>query len=112
MTNRSSGEEPIEDLVARSSLGSAGARALKRRTSPREAATFRLLTQLRNELVHSHPPQSPPSDPLDDLYDLDEAALTYQQIAAHCLLQLAEIRDRQGQTREAESWRARAKTLF
>jgi hypothetical protein len=110
--------DKIRALIARSSLGSAGAIALRERTTPELAELLRHLTELRNRLVHSTPMTH------DDLVDLttladqcekfglhDLARWAHAELAAAHLERLARSLDSEGSHDLAATWRARAATL-
>jgi len=108
----------FDELVERSSLGTPGAKALRKRTSVEHAHLARDLARLRNKLVHG---------PLEDataLGDLvalanqcdqmglhDEALRGYLQAAEHLIGKIALNFEQRGNTEQASVWRARATTF-
>jgi len=104
-------QEPIEDLVQRSSLGTPGARALKSRSSRREAQLLHQATRLRNELVHGQRQPLELGLVLEELGALDEAIAFYEMLAATSLHRLAEVHRRRGDYDEAKAWEIRAQML-
>lgn len=51
-------DEEFEELIERSSLGTPGARQLRRRTSRSQVDAVRRIVQLRNQMVHSSGPEA------------------------------------------------------
>lgn len=110
--------DKIRDLIARSSLGSAAAVALRDRTTPELAELLRHLTELRNRLAHATPLTH--HDLVDltrladqcDTYGLhDLARWAHAELAAAHLERLARSLDNEGNHDLAATWRARAATL-
>ncbi|MBS2936861.1 hypothetical protein KDN32_03775 [Nocardioides sp. J2M5] len=117
-TDDDPGLDKIRDLIARSSLGTAGAVALRNRTAPELSELTRQLTALRNQLAHSTTLSS------DDLVNLtllaeqcdklglrDLAHWAHAELAAAHLERLAHTSELLGNHAEAATWRARAATL-
>ena len=105
-------DEPIENLIERSSLGSEGARQLRRRTTTEHAETIQRLVSLRNAAAHGDTEAALQLAAwLEQLGHLDEAAALYRQLAEFSLKHLSDVTDRQGDPVAAAQWRARAATL-
>jgi hypothetical protein len=108
----------IRALIARSSLGTTGATALRERTAPELAEVLRHLTDLRNRTVHSAPLTRHDLVDLTTLADQceklglhDLARWAYAELAAAHLERLARSLEAEGNHDIAATWRARAATL-
>ena len=105
-------DEPIENLIERSSLGSEGARQLRRRTTTEHAETIQRLVSLRNAAAHGDTEAAPQlAACLEQLGHRHEAAALYRQLAEFSLKHLSDVTDRQGDPVAAWQWRRRGATL-
>lgn len=111
----------IQDLIARSSLGSSGAVELRDRTSPEMSALVRQLADLRNRMAHSHtgepmtlqdiPALLWVAEQSEQLGLHDTARWALSELAAVTLERLARSFEADGRRDAAQTWRARARTV-
>jgi hypothetical protein len=105
-------DDRTNELIEKSSLGAKGARGLRGRTNPKEAAAVRDLERLTRAVQEGEWWQlAPLARAYQKMGHLERAEELLRRMAAIGLEEIAALRRARGDQEGALTWHARAKTL-